>query len=53
VDHVEDFYRPNLEKLGYTLELTYRSQKDAVLVGFKHDLFTLLDVEPVDFNDTV
>lgn len=51
MDHLEDFYRPQLESLGYSLHETYRRNKDAVIVGFKKKQFQILDKEVVDYND--
>ena len=51
MDHLEDFYRPQLESLGYTLHETYRREKDAVLVGFKKRDFQCLEKEVVEYND--
>ncbi|CDW80670.1 potential mrna deadenylase and ccr4-not complex subunit ccr4p [Stylonychia lemnae] len=51
VDHIHDFYKPNLEQLGYSIQYTLRREKDAVLVGYKKDYFLLLHQEPVDYNE--
>ena len=51
MDHLQDFYRPQLESLGYSLHETYRRNKDAVIVGFKKKQFQILDKEVVDYND--
>ena len=51
MDHIEDFYRPKLQKLGYSIEFTYRRNRDAVLVGFKSEEYELLEKEVVDYND--
>ena len=37
VDHLNDFYKPRLEELGYDTHTAFRREKDAVLVGFKKD----------------
>ena len=48
---MEDFYRPQLESLGYSLHEAYRRNKDAVIVGFKKKQFQIIDKEVVDYND--
>jgi hypothetical protein len=53
VDHLEDFYRPELKELGYDLHETYRREKDAVVVAFKRELFSLVTKESVDYNELV
>jgi mRNA deadenylase 3'-5' endonuclease subunit Ccr4 len=53
VDHIEDFYRPQLEILGYDLYHAYRREKDAVVVGFKRDQYQILNKDVVDYNDLV
>lgn len=50
---MDDFYRPELEKLGYDVHHSYRREKDAVVVGFKRDHFEILTKDVVDFNDLV
>lgn len=50
---MKDFYEPYLEMLGYSIDYTYRSQKDAVVVGYKRNQYQLLSHEPVDYNDIV
>ena len=39
VDHIEDFYRPQLEGMGYSIHEAYRRGKDAVVVGYKKEEF--------------
>ena len=51
VDHWNDFYGPNLEKLGYSAQLAYRREKDAVVIGYKTKVFELVKSEVVDYND--
>lgn len=52
VDHWDDVYRPQLEdKMGYACQMTYRKNKDAVLVGWKKDKFELQAAEFVNIND--
>jgi hypothetical protein len=53
VDHVEDFYRPSLEGLGYELHEAYRRGQDAVVVAFKRELFSFKGKEIVDYNELV
>ncbi|TNV78978.1 hypothetical protein FGO68_gene13172 [Halteria grandinella] len=53
VDHMDDFYKPQLEKLGYDLHHAYRREKDAVVVGFKRDLYEIMTKDIVDYNDLV
>ena len=53
VDHMDDYYRPQLENLGYQLHEAYRRGKDAVVVGYKRELYRILDKEVVDYNDLV
>lgn len=51
VDHFDDFYKPRLEELGYDLHTTFRREKDAVLIGFKKELLTIVEKEIVEYND--
>ena len=51
VDHFEDFYRPQLERLGYDLHETFRREKDAVVVGYKREFYDFIGKEIVDYND--
>jgi len=39
--------------LGYQLHEAYRRGKDAVVVGYKRELYRILDKEVVDYNDLV
>ncbi len=48
---MEDFYRPQLEALGYSLHEAYRREKDAVVVGYKKELFQIIEKDIVDYND--
>lgn len=48
---MEEFYRPQLQKLGYELHEAYRRERDAVVVGFKRDNFQILRKEIVDYNN--
>jgi hypothetical protein len=45
VDHFEEFYRPQLEKLGYVLKVEWRKGQDAVLLGFKANVFEVVGEE--------
>lgn len=53
VDHLDDFYRPQLESLGYQVHEAYRRGKDAVVVGYKRELYKIIEKEIVDYNDLV
>jgi mRNA deadenylase 3'-5' endonuclease subunit Ccr4 len=39
VDHYQDFYKPELNKLGYETFIETRRDKDSVLIGFKKSKF--------------
>lgn len=43
----------NLEALGYSAQLAFRRERDAVLIGYKTKDYELIKYEVVDFNDLV
>lgn len=51
VDHFDDVYKQHLTRLGYEYSLNYRKGKDATLVAWLTDKFTLLDSKNVYHND--
>lgn len=56
LDHVEDFYRPGLDELGYTLLFSARPgfyRGEGVAIAFKKDKFNMIAHEIVDMDDLV
>ena len=51
VDHFDDFYRPQLENLGYSLHAEWRKGQDAVVLGFKTDVFEVTEVVKVQHDE--
>lgn len=53
VDHFKDFYRPELEKIGYSAYLNKRKRccRHGAAIGFLKARFSLLELGNVDFND--
>ena len=51
MDHYHDFYKGELESLGYALQSTFRRNRDAVVVGYKREMFKIRAKEAVDYNE--
>lgn len=51
VDNFEEVYKPQFDKHGYSYELNYRKNKDAVLISYNNQKFKLVDKMPINYND--
>ena len=51
MDHYDDFYKPQLQKLGYESDVVWRKELDAVLIAYKSDKFKMLETMDIKYND--
>lgn len=52
IDHYTDFYEPYLLSIGYVVVYVQRpSRNDGCLIAFRPDIYELVNMEQVQFND--
>lgn len=53
VDHFDEIYKPQLELLGYDMEVEYRREIDAKLIGWDKTKFKLLKKQKINHEDLI